>query len=80
MTATPTASTDAVPGPLLSLLDLATVSTGQGVGEAIAQSVELARVAEAQGLHRVWYAEHHNMDRIASSATAVLIALSLIHI
>ena len=74
MTATPTASTDAVPGPLLSLLDLATVSTGQGVGEAIAQSVELARVAEAQGLHRVWYAEHHNMDRIASSATAVLIA------
>ncbi|CAM3649225.1 LLM class flavin-dependent oxidoreductase [Micrococcus flavus] len=76
MTETPTASPETADTstPLLSLLDLATVRTGQGVGEAIAQSVELAQVAEAQGLHRVWYAEHHNMERIASSATAVLIA------
>src|SRR5699024_7255268 len=26
------------------------------------------------GYRRVWYAEHHNMPRIASSATSVLIA------
>jgi len=34
----------------------------------------LARRAEARGYERVWYAEHHNMASIASSATSVLIA------
>ncbi len=33
----------------------------------------LAQRAEALGYTRVWYAEHHNMPRIASSATSVLI-------
>jgi luciferase family oxidoreductase group 1 len=36
--------------------------------------VRTAQVAEASGYRRVWYAEHHNMDAVASSATAVLIA------
>jgi luciferase family oxidoreductase group 1 len=36
--------------------------------------VRLARRAEELGLQRVWYAEHHNMGSIASSATSVLIA------
>jgi luciferase family oxidoreductase group 1 len=31
-------------------------------------------MAEAAGYKRVWYAEHHSIDSIASSATAVLIA------
>jgi luciferase family oxidoreductase group 1 len=39
-----------------------------------ALSVALARRAEALGYHRIWYAEHHNMRTIASSATSVLIA------
>ena len=34
----------------------------------------LARLAEDAGYRRVWYAEHHNIGSIASSATAVLIA------
>jgi hypothetical protein len=34
----------------------------------------LAQVAEQCGYTRVWYAEHHNMPRIASAATSVLIA------
>lgn len=58
----------------LSILDLAPVKRGQTVGEAIAASVALARQAEASGYRRVWYAEHHNMSSIASSATSVLIA------
>ena len=63
------------PTPLpLSLLDLALVRDGAPMGEAFAESVEQARVAEAAGFRRVWYAEHHNMPSIASSATAVLIA------
>ncbi|APT89816.1 alkane 1-monooxygenase [Corynebacterium sphenisci DSM 44792] len=57
-----------------SILDLATVGSRQGHAEALAGSVELARVAEGAGYRRIWYAEHHNMPRIASSAPAVLIA------
>lgn len=58
----------------LSLLDLATVDEEGGIGEALRHSVDLARTAEHSGYRRVWYAEHHNMPSIASSATAVLIA------
>ncbi|MFV0287549.1 MAG: LLM class flavin-dependent oxidoreductase [Demequina sp.] len=42
--------------------------------QALAHSVDLARAAEESGYTRVWYAEHHNMARIASSATSVFIA------
>ena len=58
----------------LSVLDLATVDRDRTVGDALAASVDLARAVEAAGYRRIWYAEHHNMGRIASSATAVLIA------
>ncbi|MFP4514223.1 MAG: MsnO8 family LLM class oxidoreductase, partial [Acidimicrobiales bacterium] len=58
----------------LSVLDLATVDRGASIGESLANSVTLAQRAEALGYRRVWYAEHHNMRSIASSATSVLIA------
>jgi luciferase family oxidoreductase group 1 len=58
----------------LSILDLAIISAGETVGDGLAACVRTAQVAEASGYRRVWYAEHHNMDAGASSATAVLIA------
>lgn len=58
----------------LSLLDLATVARGQTVAQGLEGTVALAQKAEETGYGRVWYAEHHNMRSIASSATAVLIA------
>ena len=58
----------------LSVLDLAPVARGESVGDSIAASVALAQRAEEAGYRRVWYAEHHNMPAIASSATSVLIA------
>jgi luciferase family oxidoreductase group 1 len=58
----------------LSILDLAPISRGQTAGESFAGSVALAQRAEELGYERVWYAEHHNMASIASSATSVLIA------
>jgi luciferase family oxidoreductase group 1 len=58
----------------LSILDLAIIGKGQTAAEAFANSVALAQRAEARGYRRVWYAEHHNMASIASSATSVLIA------
>ncbi|QIK83753.1 LLM class flavin-dependent oxidoreductase [Sanguibacter sp. HDW7] len=56
-----------------SMLDLATSAPGRTVREALAEVVPAARAAEAAGYHRVWYAEHHNMQAVASSATAVLV-------
>ena len=58
----------------LSVLDLAFVGEGQTPRDALVASVTLAQKAEALGYLRVWYAEHHNMAAIASSATSVLIA------
>src|SRR3954447_10849917 len=58
----------------LSILDLAAVGKEETVAESFAGSVELARTAERGGYRRIWYAEHHNISSIASSATAVLIA------
>jgi luciferase family oxidoreductase group 1 len=56
-----------------SVLDLAPVPEGSDSGQAIANSVDLARHAEEWGYHRYWMAEHHNMPGIASAATSVLI-------
>src|SRR6201995_1533941 len=58
----------------LSILDLAAVGPNESIGESFAGSVRLAQVAERPGYERIWYAEHHNIGSIASSATAVLIA------
>jgi luciferase family oxidoreductase group 1 len=58
----------------LSILDLATVGEHETVGESLKATVVLAERAEQAGFNRVWYAEHHNMATIASSATSVLIA------
>ncbi len=58
----------------LSILDLAAVGREETIAESFAGSVALAQAAERGGYKRVWYAEHHNITSIASSATAVLIA------
>ncbi|GAA4606191.1 luciferase family oxidoreductase group 1 [Actinoplanes octamycinicus] len=59
--------------PRLSILDLAPIAPGGTVAQAFENSVALAQAAEKYGYERVWYAEHHNMARIASSATSLLI-------
>jgi luciferase family oxidoreductase group 1 len=58
----------------LSILDLAPVGRGQTAADSFATSVAVAQRAEQLGYERVWYAEHHNIPAIASSATSVLIA------
>ncbi len=57
-----------------SILDLAPIVQGGTAAQALANSLELARLAERLGYTRYWLAEHHNMTGIASSATAVVIA------
>jgi luciferase family oxidoreductase group 1 len=56
-----------------SLLDLSPVPEGASVADALQNSLDLARHAEALGYRRFWLAEHHNMPGIASAATAVVI-------
>lgn len=58
----------------LSILDLAIIGKGQSAAASFAGSVAMAQRAEELGYRRIWYAEHHNMSSIASSATSVLIA------
>lgn len=58
----------------VSILDLATVHHGQPIADSLRQSTELAILADELGFHRLWFAEHHNMETIASSATSVLLA------
>ncbi|HYW02956.1 MAG TPA: LLM class flavin-dependent oxidoreductase [Gammaproteobacteria bacterium] len=57
----------------LSLLDLATVVRDGTPAQAYERTVEVARLVEQAGFRRFWLAEHHNLEGIASAATAVLI-------
>jgi luciferase family oxidoreductase group 1 len=57
----------------ISTLDLAPIRADGGAQQALHNSLALAQHVEALGYTRFWVAEHHNMDGIASSATAVLI-------
>jgi luciferase family oxidoreductase group 1 len=57
----------------LSVLDLASVYEGMSHAEALAQTIETAKVADELGYERFWVAEHHGMPAVASSAPAVLI-------
>ena len=58
----------------LSVLDLAIIRRDQTPGEAFEGCVAMAQRAEERGYRRVWYAEHHNMSSVGSSAPAVLVA------
>ena len=57
----------------VSVLDLAPVVSGRTGTDALAESLDLVRLAERLGYQRYWVAEHHSMPGIASSAPAVLI-------
>ena len=58
----------------ISILDLAYIGEGESAADSLRAIVDLAQHAEEWGYRRIWYAEHHNMASIASSATSVLIA------
>ena len=57
----------------LSILDLAPIVQGRDAADAFRNTVAVAQQAERLGYNRFWLAEHHNINGVASSATAVLI-------
>ena len=56
-----------------SLLELASVRINETACDTFNHVVAYAKAADTLGFKRFWLAEHHNMQGIASSATAVLI-------
>jgi luciferase family oxidoreductase group 1 len=58
----------------LSILDLSPITEGGDAGQALRNSLDLARHVEALGYRRYWMAEHHSLPGIASAATAVALA------
>lgn len=58
----------------LSIVELGTVAPGASESEALADSLDTARHAEAAGFHRIWFAEHHLSRSGASHHPELLIA------
>lgn len=56
-----------------SLLELANVGKNKTIAQAIERAKIGAQTIDNLGYTRIWLAEHHNMEYVASSATAVLI-------
>ncbi|MEC3966415.1 LLM class flavin-dependent oxidoreductase [Flagellimonas halotolerans] len=56
-----------------SILELAVLPKGSSINQVYKNTVALAQKAEALGYERMWFAEHHNMPAITSSAPEILI-------
>lgn len=57
-----------------SVLDRSRIRAGRTAGEALRDTLGLAREAERLGYHRFWVAEHHGVPGVAGSAPTVLAA------
>jgi luciferase family oxidoreductase group 1 len=58
---------------LLSVLDQAPIAEGSTAQEALRNTLDLARLADASGYHRYWVAEHHGTPALACTSPEVLI-------
>ncbi|MEV5867699.1 LLM class flavin-dependent oxidoreductase [Streptomyces tendae] len=66
--------TSALASTRFSVLDRSRIRAGRTAGEALRDTVDLAREAERLGYHRFWVAEHHGVPGVAGSAPTVLAA------
>lgn len=57
----------------LSVLDQSPVASGRSAGDALAETIQLAQLADRLGYRRYWLAEHHNTPGLAGSSPEVLI-------
>lgn len=57
----------------LSILDVSPIPSGSGSAQALRNSLDLARFADARGFTRYWFAEHHNSGGIASTTPEIMI-------
>jgi luciferase family oxidoreductase group 1 len=62
------------PSPFrLSVLDQSPISQGSSGAQALANTLELARLADRLGYHRYWVAEHHGGPMLAGPSPEALI-------
>src|SRR3954447_3533744 len=57
----------------LSVLDQSPISEGSTGADAIANTLDLARLADELGYHRYWLAEHHGTPMLACASPEALI-------
>ena len=57
----------------LNVLDQSPISEGSTAAEALHNTLDLARLADALGYHRYWVAEHHATPMLACAAPEVMI-------
>ena len=58
---------------LLGVLDQAPIAEGSTGGDALRNSIDLARWTDELGYHRYWVAEHHATPMLACASPEVLI-------
>ena len=61
-------------GLKLAVLDQSPVSAGSTPGQALQNSIELARLVDRLGYTRFWMSEHHAMDTLACTAPEIVLA------
>ncbi len=57
----------------ISVLDQSPISEGSSGAEALANTLDLARLTDALGYHRYWVAEHHGGPMLACASPEVMI-------
>jgi len=57
----------------LNVLDQSPIPAGSTAGDALRNSLELARLADRLGYHRYWLAEHHGTPGLACNSPEVMI-------
>ncbi|HTW13110.1 MAG TPA: LLM class flavin-dependent oxidoreductase, partial [Solirubrobacteraceae bacterium] len=62
-----------ISGMRVSVLDQSPISEGMTGSQALHNTIDLARLADALGYHRYWVAEHHGGPMLAGAAPEVLI-------
>src|SRR5882762_10094342 len=58
----------------LSVLDQSPIRAGGTPAQAVAETLELARLTERLGFSRYWVAEHHSSFGLAGTAPEILVA------
>ena len=58
---------------LLSVLDQSPIPAGSTAGDALQNTLDLARLADRLGYHRYWLAEHHGTPGLACNSPEVMI-------
>ncbi|MGH3992435.1 MAG: MsnO8 family LLM class oxidoreductase, partial [Pseudonocardiaceae bacterium] len=62
------------PAPLrLSVLDQSPISEGSTGAQALANTLDLARLADELGYHRYWVAEHHGTPMLAGASPEAMV-------